>query len=413
MTEQFLKPTCEELKPCGDVHQKNENSDPIETTEQPTTTVPSSTHQKKSTGRKLSRVFAVIGKCVGVLIMVLVIGAAGLFGYLTITEYKPPYEEDAQKGSVNVDALYGGQDFRILTFNTGYAALDKQADFFLDGGVSVNPDSEERVRENMLGIGNIIKDCNADFCFLQEIDTEADRTFDINQWMQYENDLKTYESRFSLNYSCNYVPYPLKENMGKIHSGIATFSHYDISSATRYSLPCPFTWPSRVANIKRCMLATRIPIENSDNKELVLVNFHLEAYDNGAGKEAQTRQLMDFIQSEYDKGNYVVAGGDFNQIFPDTLDKYPFKDTSQWLPGKLDSPPDGWKYAYDSNVPTCRLLNQPFNPNSSLTQYYIIDGFIVSPNLTVNSVKTLDEGFVYTDHNPVVMEVSITAPIEE
>ena len=38
--------------------------------------------------------------------------------------------------------------------------------------------------------------------------------------------------------------------------------------------------------------------------------------DAGEGKLAQARQLREFLSQEYEKGNYVVAGGDWNQIFP-------------------------------------------------------------------------------------------------
>ena len=39
----------------------------------------------------------------------------------------------------------------------------------------------------------------------------------------------------------------------------------------------------------------RVPIEGTD-RELVLVNLHLEAYDDGEGKIAQTRQLLPSIR---------------------------------------------------------------------------------------------------------------------
>ena len=32
------------------------------------------------------------------------------------------------------------------------------------------------------------------------------------------------------------------------------------------------------------------------------------------------------------------------------------------------------------------------------------DGFIVSPNVSVNSVKTMNMGFEYSDHNPVELK---------
>lgn len=50
------------------------------------------------------------------------------------------------------------------------------------------------------------------------------------------------------------------------------------------------------------------------------MNLHLEAYDDGEGKEAQTAMLLQILQEEYVKGNYVIAGGDFNQSFPDGTD---------------------------------------------------------------------------------------------
>ena len=40
------------------------------------------------------------------------------------------------------------------------------------------------------------------------------------------------------------------------------------------------------------------------------------------------------------------------------------------------------------------------------TQYYVIDGFILSPNIMLRNVETLDCGFENSDHNPV--EISVT-----
>lgn len=373
----------------------------------PPTVVSRPVQKKRSTARKVLHVFAVIGKYLLALVIALVIAVAGLFGYLTLAEYNPAHAELAERGAVNVSKKLDKKTFSILTLNTGYGALGEDADFFMDGGKGVRGESEEQVRDNMLGIEAIVRSADADFVFLQEVDTDSARSFGLNQWLQYEHDLEDYETRFALNYSCDYVPYPLPTTIGRVHSGIVTFSRYDISSATRYSLPCPFSWPTRIANLKRCMLVTRIPLDGTDEKELVLINFHLEAYDDGAGKIRQTTQLMNYLVEEYEKGNYVIAGGDFNQCFPGTTDIYPMKETSEWTAGHLGPLPQGWRYAYDASTPTCRLLNQPYDPDSELTQYYVIDGFIVSPNVELNTVKTLNEEFVYTDHNPVLMEITL------
>ena len=40
-------------------------------------------------------------------------------------------------------------------------------------------------------------------------------------------------------------------------------------------------------------------------------------------------------------------------------------------------------------------------------QYYVIDGFIVSANIQINSCRTQNLQFQNSDHNPVVMEVTL------
>ena len=40
-------------------------------------------------------------------------------------------------------------------------------------------------------------------------------------------------------------------------------------------------------------------------------------------------------------------------------------------------------------------------------QYYIIDGFIVSNNIGVNSLATQDYQFKSSNHNPVLMNVTL------
>lgn len=364
--------------------------------------------RKKTTSRRVLRVLLLLGKwLLGVVIALAILAAGGII-YLTATEYHPAYAETAKLGSVGVTRKAEQSSYRILSFNTGYGGLDESADFFMDGGRGVNPESQKQVERNMDGIRSILEDANADFLFLQEVDTDSARSFGINQWLQYEKWLGNYESRFALNYSCSYVPYPisLTERIGRVQSGVATYSRFDIRSATRYSLPCPFSWPTRVANLKRCMLVTRIALDGKE-QELVLVNVHLEAYDDGEGRQEQFEQVMALLEEEYAKGNYVICGGDFNQLLPGTDSIFPIKSTTGWIPGELGKLPDDWQYAYDENVPTCRLLNQPYSRTSSETQYYVIDGFIVSPNITVNSAATLDNGFVFSDHNPVLLEITL------
>ena len=339
------------------------------------------------------------------LLLVIVVAVGFLLVWLSVTEYKPaPVEElDLLRQSSESPAI-PTENLRVLSWNIGYAGLGAECDFFMDGGKMARPDDPAAVDRYLEGIRETIAGTEADLIMLQEVDTDSGRTYRIDE----TSSLRRSCSVHALNYSCPFVPVPIPP-IGRVHSGLFTTTDYAVDRAERISLPCPFSWPLRIANLKRCLLVSYIPLEGSD-KQLVLVNLHLEAYDDGEGKIAQTNQLMEFIQSEYEKGNYVIAGGDFNQTFPNSLDVYPMVDPAYWTPGVLEESqlPEGWQLAYDTAVPSCRLLNQPYDPgDTEHTQYYVIDGFILSPNVQLNSVESVDLGFENSDHNPVRISVTL------
>lgn len=347
-------------------------------------------------------------KIVLIILLIVVILAGALFAWLSIKEFKPDPVMDIdvtagfQAGKTSPKV---GDTLKVISWNIGYAGLGKDSDFFMDGGENVAYADKDLVNANIVGISNTLFEMNkADVYMLQEVDINSSRTYGIDEAAALGN----FNTTYALNYSCPFVPFPLPP-IGRVNSGLMTTTQFEVSSAERHSLPCPFSWPVSTANLKRCLLVSYIPIEGSD-KNLVIVDLHLEAYDSGEGKIAQSKQLREFIQAEYDKGNYVIAGGDFNQIFPGGLDKYPNEHPDLWTPGIIESDmmSSAWTIAYDLDTPTCRLLNQPYAPSDTAnTQYYTIDGFILSPNVELNSVKTLDEGFVYSDHNPVMLEITL------
>ena len=333
-----------------------------------------------------------------ILLIIVVVAFVGLLGMLTITEYRPADTESLEVRALGDPDIVPPGQLTVLRWNIGYAGLGKNEDFFMDGGSTARPKNADVVNGYLEGIRAAVAAEEPDFVLFQEVDSNSSRTHSIDETVA----LQEWCSAYAMNYSCPFVPVPFPP-MGKVHSGLLTTTDYVITEADRIALPCPFSWPLRTANLKRCLLVSRLPVAGSD-KQLVLVNLHLEAYDDGEGKLAQTSQLMDFLKAEYDKGNYVIAGGDFNQTFPGGLDYYPVVRGDFWAPGTLEGSmlPEGFGYAYDLTVPSCRLLNQPYNPaDTENTQYYVIDGFIVSPNIVVHRVETLNLGFENSDHNPV------------
>jgi len=343
-----------------------------------------------------------------IIVLIPVVLGALFVTILAVTEYRPKVSEVVEVENNTNTKISVNQAIKIMTFNIGYASLSKTEDFVMDGGVKSKPDSINLVRNNLDTLIANAGDYNADIYFFQEIDIASDRSFDINQLAEFKSVFSNMNFSYAPNFRVLFVPFPfsLGNMIGKVESGIVTATNFKVNSAERIQLPGEFVWPVRLANLKRALIVSRLPIENS-TKELILINGHLSAYDDGSMREQEMAKLKEIMETEYAKGNYVIVGGDFNQTFPDADGIYPITDTTNYIAPTIPNTflPTGFAYAIDLTSPTCRLLNKPYDPLDPTTQYYLIDGFIVSSNVSVNYVSTLNLNFENSDHNPVTMEI--------
>ena len=358
---------------------------------------------------KGTKIFLNVLKWIGIVLAAVLCIALIFVAVLCICEYRPKSEEKVSVNGQASKTLSEGDTITVLSWNTGYCALGETADFFMDGGTHVSTSTKAQVKENIEGIASVFNSVKPDVAILQEIDISSKRSHKINEKKELLSRIKGYQDSYALNYKVLYVPYPLP-TIGKVSCGLLSLSDFNSTESKRIALPCPFTWPMRVCNLKRCLLINRIPLENS-SKELVVVNLHLEAYDSGEGKIAQTKLLRSILEEEAAKGNYVIAGGDFNQAFSNMDNSaYPAVSDEMWIPGIIDVSEfqQGLTFIQDNSVPSCRSLDKPYaGADKNNFQYYMIDGFIVSPNVKVEQVNTLDMQFKNSDHNPVVMKVTL------
>lgn len=344
-------------------------------------------------------------KALLILILVTVVAAGVFIAYLSLTEYKPEAKEKLGIERNEEKPASAGREISLLSFNIGYGGLGKEADFVLDGGKSSGrPESRELFKSYFGGLSDFLKSGEYDAILLQEVDRSSKRSYKTDETAALREMLNPKSAVFANNYLCPFVPFPWPP-IGKVDSGLFTMTDFNIESAERAALPNPFSWPLRTANLKRAALISRIPVEGSD-RELCLINLHLEAYTAAEGRERQQKLLMEIMREEYEKGNWVIAGGDFNQSFPGTRETFPIVDRV-WEPGELDENELGenFSYVFDAENPSCRLLNGPYDRETA--QHYIIDGFIISDNVELKSIETHDLGFEFSDHNPVEISVRL------
>ena len=239
----------------------------------------------------------------------------GVLIFASATTLKVKDVEKMQVNTCTQNEVNKESSIKLLTWNTGYGGLDERQDCCWDGGKNVYAESKEVVKENINALKTKISQENPDIFFVQELDLDSKRSFYVDELSSFRTTFDdTYNNTFACNFKAGLVPSPLTQMTGKVNAGIATFSKFSINDSERIQLPIPFSWPVKLFNLKRCLLVTRMPIKDSD-KQLVMINLHLEAYSSEEGKAKQAAQLMGLMKDEYEKGNYVIAGGDFNQTF--------------------------------------------------------------------------------------------------
>jgi len=338
-------------------------------------------------------------------LIVVLVGAFILFlAFTWVTDYRPE-ERIVIAEDERAPLLSDSSSMELVIWNIGYAGLDAGMDFFYDGGKQMRPSNEGVVR-NIEGIIQTLSSFDGfDFVLLQEVDKKSKRSYYLNEYETIEGHFKVSRAYFGMNYKVPFVPIPLKEPMGKVHSGLMTLTRHLPALVVRHQFPGNYSWPKKLFMLDRCFLVTRFPL--SGGHELLVINTHNSAYDDGSLRKKQMAYLKDFLLDEYNRGNYIVVGGDWNQSPYGLLPELPGHrfDTENLAYIEEGYPASDWKWAYDPGIPTNRRVAVPYDRDSSLTT--IIDFYLLSPNIRVEEVQAMDLDFRYSDHQPVTLQISL------
>ena len=360
----------------------------------------------------------VIRLCAAILVS-LALTVAGYVVYLNVnyTRIADGIEVSNEGAEPKTAALAKGVTYTALTYNVGFGAYTPDFSFFMeegtmkDGtptqgehGVAASKESVLACTEGDIAtITATTADGAPDLVLLQEVDRDSTRSHHVDQCQAFKEALPTYGAFYAENFHCGYLLYPFPEFHGSVHGGLLTLSDVQ-GSAVRRSYPIDESFPARFFDLDRCFLVQRVAVE--DGHELVVINSHMSAYDEGGVIRAQQMALvMGVLREEAAKGNYVIAGGDWNHALCDSQELYASEQAvPEWISTFDESElPEGFSVVRPDNleeVATCRGSDLPYVEGVSYR--VTCDGFIVSSNVQAVAT-TIDTGYATSDHNPVLL----------
>lgn len=354
----------------------------------------------------------------GSLAILLLAAAGGYVIYMQANYYRIEDEQSLETENNQDAGLKPLTAYTLATYNIGFGAYGPDYSFFMDTGrmkdgtPTVGEHARALSRENVLsnteGSVQLLKSLNCDFYFAQEVDVKATRSYSVNQAEILTDAFPEYGSVYTSAFHTPYLFYPFTEPHGSVESGLITLSRYSISSNTRYQLPVSTDFITKFTDLDRCFTASRIDVENG--RELVLVNLHLSAYDKGGTiRQQQMERLREFLTEELKKGNYVIAGGDFNHDIAGTISHFPSEqEIPEWVYQLSDEDlPEGFSFVIPDNsteTPSCRGADIPYEKGVNYT--VTVDGFLVSDNVKASS-QVINQEFAYSDHQPVRLEFTL------
>lgn len=359
----------------------------------------------------MRKVFRIIAATL--LVIILLAGAYIL--YMQLTYYRIEDNQDLEIKNNLPEVLQVDGEYTMLTFNIGFGAYSQDFTFFMDTGYmadgtptegsSSRAKDRDEVIKNTEGVIKSLLEEDCDFYLLQEVHTDSTTNYHVDQLEMIDGALTDYASAYAVNFHTSYLAYPFPDMFGVANGGIVTYSKYQIDNSVRRSFPVTNGFIGKFVDLDRCFSVSRIPIDNG--KDLVIINLHMSAYDEGGESRIKQMALLNEVLAQ-EKGNYVIVGGDYNQALYDSIDAF---DTEQLIPDWVfdfeeSLLEEGYSVVRPDNgldISTCR--GSDITWQKGVTYETSIDGFIVSDNLIVTA-ENLDYDYMNSDHNPVKLTFS-------
>lgn len=375
--------------------------------------------------KKIIKIVCIVLACI-IALFALIVGI--YVAYVALQYYRIDDNQTLEIENARTEKVRTEQTYSLLSYNLGFGAYSPEYSFFMDtgemndgtkvAGIYAKGMNKADVEKNVSGQLAVSKAQNADFYFFQEVDVKAHRSYKINMYERAKAEFAEYSAVYAENFHTANLLYPFNDPIGKTNAGILTLSRYSTERAVRRSFPITESFIDKLFDLDRCFAVHYLPVEGSE-KQLALINLHMSAYDEGGTVRAQQLKMLNgVLAEERAKGNYVIAGGDFNHCliadngFDSDEEALQYFESGQKTPDWVKNSvlhnselAEGFQIVASLNAATCRGADIPYE--AGINYSTVIDGFLVSDNVTVVSEQTVDTQYAYSDHNPVLLQFKL------
>lgn len=313
------------------------------------------------------------------------------FFYFWASQSSVPKEEYFTKVTYHSNYEKQSKDtFSITTFNIGY----------LSGMTNNLPikRSKKFFADNLIKAKDVLVKMDADVIGFQEIDFGASRSMYCNQLDSIAIALDYPVAYKSINWDKKYVPFPywpVSMHFGQMISGQAILSRYPLEPVETIVLEKPLN-ASFVYNrfyLDRLIQVARVTL---GNEEVILMNLHLEAFDEET-RVLQAHKVRALFE-QYAEVGPVLLIGDFNS-------ETPVQSPADAMSVILQSP----LVASAIDLIEYQLRPEVYNTFDTQHPNKMIDYVLFNKNY-INKIdaRVVNESREISDHLPVIMKFSFS-----
>ena len=246
------------------------------------------------------------------LLFLLLIGCDPFVTEFSETENAVMYKASSIPGASTV---YNGGTLKVVTWNIRFGS--GRFPFFGDscGDEVISENSD--VKLIMQAIADTLNKIDADIVLLQEVDVSSKRTGYLDQ-VQYllENTYLNYGCYASM-WKADFIP---TDGIGKINTGNAILSRYEITEAERVELRLRTDQDDLIQYfyLRRNILKAKIPSLAQSGKDFFAVDIHATAFATDDTKQQHLIKYSEVLSEIANNNGVFVSGGDLNSVPPNS-----------------------------------------------------------------------------------------------